>query len=141
MPDGVSQASGGVIANKDEGQLRMTAMKVMVAMLAALAAAAPAPASPPPNPFSERLQRLDELRRYTILRRAVLDSGEPCKRVDRAGISGRYKNLVMWTAHCVPGGNYALFIGPDASVQVRDCAELAKLGLPACRLPPAHRTQ
>jgi hypothetical protein len=122
-----------------ERQLRTAAMRKMVTMLAALAAAAPVPASPPANPFSERLQRLDELRRHTVLRRAVLDSGEPCKRVDQAGISGRYKNLVMWTARCVPGGDYAVFIGPDASVQVRDCAELAKLGLPACRLPSPPR--
>jgi len=113
-------------------------MKSPIPALFALAlalAAAPAAASPPANPYSERLQRLDELRRHTVLRRAVLDSGSPCKRVDRAGVSGRYKNLVMWTARCVPGGNYAVFIGPDSSVQVRECAELAKLGLPTCRLP------
>lgn len=114
-------------------------MKTMIlALLAAATAVAPALASPPANTFSERLQRLDELRRHTVLRRAVLDSGAPCKRIDRAGVSGRYKNLVMWTARCVPGRDYALFIGPDSSVQVRECGELAKLGLPACRLsaPP-----
>lgn len=110
---------------------------VILAAVAGAISVAPAVAAQPSNPFSERLQRLDELRRYTVLRRAVLDSGAPCKRVERAGVSGQYKNLVMWTARCVPGGDYALFIGPDASVQVRDCGELAKLGLPACRLPAA----
>lgn len=111
--------------------------KILISMLAAVLAVAPGMASQPANPFSERLQRLDELRRHSVLRRAVLDSGEPCKRVERAGISGQYKNLVIWTAHCVPGGDYAVFIGPDASVQVRDCAEVSKLGLPACRVPSA----
>ena len=108
--------------------------KVIVAILAACAALAPAVAQPA-NPFSDRLQRLNELQRHSVLRRAILDSGEACKRVDRAGLSGRYKNLAMWTARCVPGGDYGLFIGPDASVQVRPCGDAKKLGLPQCRLP------
>ncbi len=113
--------------------------KIMVALLAAGVALGPAGAEPT-NPFSDRLQRLNELQRHSVLRRAVLDSGEICKQVDRAAISGRYRNLVMWTAHCTTGGNYGLFIGPDASVQVRPCPQTKSLGLPPCRLPlPAKR--
>lgn len=116
-------------------------MKIFLAILAATAMTAPAVAAQPPNPFSDRLQKLDELRRHAVLRRAILDSGEACKRVERAGINGRYKNLMMWSARCTPGGDYALFIGPDASVQVRSCKDQVKLGLPACRLPAPQKRQ
>lgn len=110
--------------------------KLFAALLAASAALAPAGAQPA-NPFSDRLQKLSALQRHSVLRRAILDSGESCKRVEQAAISGRYKNLVMWSARCMPGGDYGLFIGSDASVQVRPCAEARTLGLPPCRLPPA----
>lgn len=110
-------------------------MKRMLAMLLAGGVAFAPLAAQPANSFSDRLQRLSELQRHSVLRRAVLDAGERCKRVDRAGPSGRYRNLVMWTARCTPGGNYGLFIGPDASVQVRPCGQLKALGLPQCRLP------
>jgi hypothetical protein len=113
-------------------------MKILLAILVAAATTTPVSAQPP-NPFSDRLQKLDELRRHAVLRRAVLDSGEQCKRVERAGINGRYKNLMMWSARCAPGGDYALFIGPDASVQVRSCKDVAKLGLPACRVPEPQK--
>jgi len=103
-------------------------------MLAASVALAPA-AAQPANPFSDRLQKLTQLQRHSVLRRAILDSGETCKRVDRAAVSGRYKNLTMWTARCTAGGDYGVFIGPDSSVQVRPCGDLGKLGLPLCRLP------
>lgn len=105
----------------------------------AMIGAAPLSGAAPSNPFSDRLQRLDELRRHAVLRRAILDSDEQCKRVERAAINGPYKNLMMWTARCVPGGDYALFIGPDASVQVRPCGDLKGLGLPLCRLPNAPK--
>jgi hypothetical protein len=41
----------------------------------------------------------------------------------------------MWSARCDRGGDYAVYIGPDGSVQVRPCADAAKLKLPACRIP------
>ena len=114
-------------------------MKMMfAAILAAAVALAPAGAQPA-NPFSDRLQRLSELQRFSVLRRAVLDSGQPCKRVERAVIGGSYKNLTMWSVRCTPGGDYGLFIGPDASVQARPCDEAKSLGLPLCRLPPAKK--
>lgn len=112
--------------------------KMIAAILAAGVALAPAGAQPA-NPFSERLQKLNELQRFSVLRRAILDSGQPCRRVDSAAIGGRYKNLVMWSARCVPGGDYGVFIGPDALVQVRPCADTGKLGLPLCRLPAVAR--
>ena len=103
--------------------------------LIAVALATPALAQPA-NPVDDRLKQLSELQRHSVLRRAILDSAQPCKRVEQAAAQGRYKNLMMWTARCVPGGDYALFIGPDASVQVRSCPTLRQLGLPACALPP-----
>jgi hypothetical protein len=109
-------------------------MRLMLAFLMAAVPTAPLLAAPA-NPFSARLQRLDELRRHSVLRRAILDSGEPCKRVEQAVLNGPYKNLMMWTARCAPGGDYGLFIGPDASVQVRPCGDHKALGLPLCRLP------
>jgi hypothetical protein len=114
-------------------------MKKMIVALVAAVTTLSAAAAEAPNPFSDRLQRLSELQRHSVLRRAVLDAGESCKRVDRAGLSGRYRNLVMWTARCTPGGDYGLFIGPDASVQVRPCGQLKGLGLPQCRLPEAAK--
>jgi hypothetical protein len=110
-------------------------MKKATALLAALVIAGPA-AAQPANPFSDRLKQLSELQRHSVLRRAILDSEQPCKRVGQSAVRGPYKNLVMWTARCVPGGDYALFIGPDSSVQVRSCPTLKQLGLPSCALPP-----
>jgi hypothetical protein len=115
----------------------MTA-QIIIALLAAVISSAPASAQPA-NPYSDRLQKLDDLQRRSVLRRAILDAGEPCKRVDAAGISGRYKNLVMWSARCTPKGDYGVYIGPDASVQVRPCEDARKLGLPPCRLPAIAR--
>jgi hypothetical protein len=113
------------------------AMKMILSVLLTASVAAVPAAAQPANPFSERLQTLSELQRHSVLRRAILDSGQPCKRVDAAGVSGRYKNLVMWTARCTPGGAYGVYIGPDASVQVRPCGQAKTLGLPECRLPVA----
>ena len=129
------------LANAERGFVApfdgVVVMRILLAILATAVAAAPVAAQP--NPFSDRLQKLDELRRHAVVRRAILDAGESCKRVERAGMTGRYKNLVMWSARCTPGGDYALFIGPDASVQVRSCGELVKLGLPACHVPAPQK--
>jgi hypothetical protein len=40
----------------------------------------------------------------------------------------------MWTASCNSGRSYAIFVGPDASAQVRDCREMQTLKLPACAI-------
>ena len=31
----------------------------------------------------------------------------------------------MWTARCADGRDWAIFVGPDGSAQVRDCKDLA----------------
>lgn len=111
-------------------------MKKLCCVLFAIAAAiAPAAAATKANPYSDQLAKLSELQRRAVLRRAILDSGEQCKRVDKAGRTGTHGNLIMWSARCSSGGDYAVYIGPDGSVQVRPCADAAKLKLPACRIP------
>ena len=68
------------------------------------------------------------------LRRALYDSGRTCQTVTEAGYVQEYGNLSMWTASCNSGRSYAIFVGPDGSAQVRDCAELETLRLPACKI-------
>ena len=84
----------------------------------------------------DQLHKLDDLNRAIALKRALYDSGYTCKRIDKSGFVTAYKNLDMWTAHCIndkgPGRDWALFAGPDGSVQVRDCEDVAKFGMPAC---------
>jgi len=88
------------------------------------------------NPYQERLAALGELDRSLALRRAVQDSGEPCKKIEASAYQGQYKSLHMWTARCSRGKSWGLFIAPNGDVQVRDCAHLKQLGLPECRLEP-----
>ncbi|MFS0737299.1 hypothetical protein ABC347_09640 [Sphingomonas sp. 1P06PA] len=109
----------------------MNRFRLVLAIATAMALPLPA-AAQAGNAFSQRLQQLPDLQRRAVLRRAVLDSGQRCKRVDAGALKGRYKNLVMWTATCNPGGAYGIFIGPDGSVQVRPCADMRTLKLPAC---------
>jgi hypothetical protein len=89
------------------------------------------------NPYQEKLVALSELNRSLALRRAVQDSGEACKRIDRSGYQGMYKSLHMWTARCSEGGDWGVFIAPNGNVQVRSCEHLKQLGLPECRFEPA----
>ncbi|MDB5684442.1 MAG: hypothetical protein JWM75_2140 [Sphingomonas bacterium] len=112
-------------------------MKRIPIALAALAIAVPAVAQPPRNPFVERLRAMDDLQRRAVLRGALVNSGQRCGRADTAVQRGRYRNLAMWSVRCTPGGDYGIFIGPDGTAQVRPCADLVKLALPACALPPA----
>ena len=89
----------------------------------------------------DQLHKLDDMNRAIALKRALYDSGYTCKRIDRSGFVTAYKNLDMWTAHCTdgkgPGRDWALFAGPDGSVQVRDCMDVAKFGMPACVIKAA----
>lgn len=114
------------------------ALPVAIA-LSLLATPALAEIKAPPNAFSERLAKLSDVQRNAALRRAILDSGQYCKRVDWSARQQEHKNLVMWVARCAPGGDKAVYIGPDGSVQVRPCADSASLKLPACRVPPAAK--
>lgn len=86
------------------------------------------------TPYVDRLKTLDELNRGLALRRAIRDSGQACKRVERSAYQVDYENLSMWTARCVDSGAWAVFVAPNGDVQVRACAEAAQLGLPECRI-------
>ena len=83
--------------------------------------------------FEARLKSLSDLDRGLGLRRAIMDSGARCKSVDASGYQQVYGNLSMWTVRCSDRGEFALFIAPNADVQVRRCADAAQLKLPACR--------
>ena len=89
-------------------------------------------------PGSDRLAAMAPLYRNLGLWRAIRDAPERCKKVDNGAFQQDYRNLAMWTAHCTDTGQWAIFIAPNDDVQVRPCADTAKLGLPACKpLPPA----
>jgi hypothetical protein len=83
--------------------------------------------------YSDALTKLDDIPRRAALRRAILDSGEKCVRVEKAAYQGPYKNLEMWVATCTGNLRYGAFIGPDGSVQVSECGYLVSLKWPACR--------
>ena len=104
--------------------------------LVALLLATPALAAPQlAKGYSDSLAKLPEIQRRAALRRAVLDSGEWCKRVEGAAYQGPWKNLQMWVARCGPKPivDYGVFIGPDGTVQVSSCKEIVEMKLPACR--------
>jgi hypothetical protein len=108
-------------------------MKIIAAITAAALAAVPAAALT--NDFSNQLKKLSPLQQRATMRRAVLDNGQYCKRIGPVAYQGPFKNLEMWTVQCDRGAAYAVFIGLDATVQVRPCGDLKQLKLPACRLP------
>lgn len=85
-----------------------------------------------------QLHQLDAINLAIALKRAIYDAGYNCRRVTDAGFVGEYKNLDMWTAHCVyeqgAPRDWAVFAGPDGSAQVRDCRDVAATGLPECTI-------
>lgn len=105
----------------------------LTALVATLATATPAIAAG--NAFSDQLRTLSPLQQRATLRRAVLDDRQYCRRIGPVAYQGPFKNLEMWTVQCDRGAAYGAFIGLDGSVQVRPCADLVGLKLPACRLP------
>ncbi len=82
----------------------------------------------------EQVHRSSALNRAIGLKHAIYDSGYTCQRVVRTGYVGAYKNLDEWVASCADGRDWAVFIGPDGSAQVRDCKDVAAVGLPACTI-------
>ena len=80
----------------------------------------------------DQLHRLNDLNRAIGLKRAIRDAGYRCQRVTKSGFVSTYENLDMWTASCADGRDWAIFVGPDASAQVRDCKDVARFGLPEC---------
>ena len=93
------------------------------------------------NPFHDQLAALAPLQRGAALRRAIRAAKEPCDRVERAAFQQDHDNLKMWVARCQKK-DYAMFVAPNGDVQVRSCADMAALKLPACRAPdrPEHVT-
>jgi len=80
------------------------------------------------------LHNLSPMSQKIAMRRALYDSGYTCQTVTEAGYVQEYGNLSMWTASCNSGRSYAIFVGPDGSAQVRNCQELQRLKLPACKI-------
>ncbi|HEV7660042.1 MAG TPA: hypothetical protein VGO55_09375 [Allosphingosinicella sp.] len=99
-----------------------------------------APAIRIANPGSDRLKALSPINQRAGLMRAIRGARESCSRIVGLAYQQQYRDLAMWVALCPEGRNWAVFIAPDESVQVRACGEAAQLSLPACRpvapLPP-----
>lgn len=85
-----------------------------------------------------QLHELNALNRAIALKRAIYDSGYRCKRITRTGFVGTYKNLETWMASCDDKRDWAIFVGPDGSAQVRDCKDVAEVGLPKCEIKSAE---
>lgn len=80
----------------------------------------------------DQLHQLSSMNRDIALRRAIYDSGSKCQRVTESGYVTEHGNLSMWTASCDDGHKWAIFVAPDATVQVRRCEGITELGLPDC---------
>jgi hypothetical protein len=114
-------------------------MRSLIGGVMGLMLAAPSLAAPPmgigpywANPFNQKLMQLGEADRLGALRRAITDNDQSCGRLMKGAYRGPYGNLGYWAARCKPGGDYAVFAGPDGSVQVRPCAQMKGLKLPEC---------
>ena len=91
------------------------------------------------NQPHEALKRLPENLRRIGLMRAIRDTGNRCPhRVESALYQQEYEEMAMWTARCDDNRQWAIFLARSGQVQVRNCAQMEQLRLPACReLPPA----
>ena len=107
------------------------ALPMIIAALVAL----PIQAVTIANPASDQMAKLSVIARKGAMRKALLDSGMPCDHIEKVNIQGPWANTIMWRTKCGPDPryDYAVFVGADASVQVRYCAEMAELKLPRCR--------
>ena len=85
------------------------------------------------NPHSDRLKSLPSDLRHLGLMRAIRDSGRRCKRVVNGGYQQQHTGMAMWVAQCEDGRHWALFVAPNADVQVRECTDMDTLDLPQCR--------
>ena len=118
-------------------------------LLAAVTACDDNPATQPSQPIvvrsegQDRLHQLDDLNRAIALKRAIYESGADCRRVTESGYVGEYENTSYWTATCEDQSgrsrDWALFVGPDESVQVRLCEDVVKAGLQPCVIKPGAR--
>ncbi len=114
------------------------ALLLAAAAASVLAACDQAPPTQPRQPIvvrseaQDQLHQLDDMNRAIGLKRAIYQSGYSCKRVESSGYVQEHKNLSMWMAKCADKRDWAIFVGPDGTAQVRPCRDLAQLGLPAC---------
>jgi hypothetical protein len=118
-------------------------------LIAAVAACDDNPATQPSQPIvvrsegQDRLHQLDDLNRAIALKRAIYESGNECRRVTQSGYVGEYENTSYWTATCEDRfgrtRDWALFVGPDESVQVRLCEDVVEAGLQACTIKPGAK--
>lgn len=88
----------------------------------------------------KQLHEANDLNRAIALKRAIYDSGYRCQRITSSGYVADYQNLEMWMARCADGRDWAVFIGPDGSAQVRDCEDVARFGLPECAIESEEMT-
>jgi hypothetical protein len=117
--------------------------------LLVLAACNDSPATQPNQPIvvrsegQDKLHQLDDMNRAIALKRAIYGSGSECRRVTKSGYVGEYENASYWTATCQDQHgrtrDWALFVGPDESVQVRLCADVVKAGLQPCVIKPGAK--
>ncbi len=117
----------------------------LIALLA-LAGCEDNPATQPSQPIvvrsegQDRLHQLDDMNRAIALKRAIYETGADCRLVTKSGYVGEYENTSYWTATCQDRfertRDWALFVGPDESVQVRLCEDVVKAGLPPCVIKP-----
>jgi hypothetical protein len=122
--------------NGKDGTMRNTLLIALSACAAsACGSSGEREEAPPVQTQSEgqkALHALNDFNRAIALKRAIHASGIQCQRIDRSGYVAEYKKLSMWAANCNDGRSWALFVGPDDSVQVRSCKELEALKLPSC---------
>jgi hypothetical protein len=117
--------------------------------MAVLAGCDDSPATQPNQPIvvrsegQDKLHQLDDMNRAIALKRAIYEAGSDCRRVTKSGYVGEYENTSYWTATCEDrfGRNrdWALFVGPDESVQVRLCEDVVKAGLAPCVIKPGAK--
>lgn len=117
----------------------MRALSIVSLAAAALAACGPEPQAEQPRQkisvrgeAQEQLHQLNDLNRAIGLKRAIYASGSRCQRVTKSGFVQPHNNLDMWMASCDDGRDWAVFVGPDGSAQVRPCRDMEQLKLPAC---------
>ena len=119
------------------------------ALLAMLTACDDNPTTQPSQPIvvrsegQDKLHQLDDMNRAIALKRAIYDSGSECRQVTKSGYVGEYENTSYWTATCKDRfgrtRDWALFVGPDESVQVRLCEDVVKAGLQPCVIKPGAK--
>ena len=119
------------------------------AMLLVLSGCDNSPATQPSQPIvvrsegQDKLHQLDDMNRAIALKRAIYGAGSDCRQVTQSGYVGEYENTSYWTATCQDRHgrkrDWALFVGPDESVQVRLCEDVVKAGLQPCVIKPGAK--